>query len=46
MAYEVIMVYHLPMPFFIAIVLCFLKNSIRQDIMLQKKPTQCLQICL
>ena len=31
MAYEVIMVYHLRMPFFIAIFLCFLKRTIRQD---------------
>ena len=31
MAYEVIMAYHLHMPFFIVIFLCFLKNSIRQD---------------
>lgn len=27
MAYEVIMVYHLRMPFFIAIFLCFLKKN-------------------
>ena len=38
MAYEVIMVCHLHMPFFIAILLCFLKNSIRQDMTLRKKP--------
>ena len=38
MAYEVIMAYHLHMPFFIVIFLCFLKNSIRQDMMLRKKP--------
>ena len=31
MAYEVIMAYHLRMPFFIAIFLCFLKKSIRQE---------------
>lgn len=29
---------HLRMPFFIAIFLCFLKNSIRQDMTLLKKP--------
>ena len=37
MAYEVIMVYHLRMPFFIAIFLCFLKKSIRQDMTFRKK---------
>ena len=37
MAYEVIMVYHLRMPFFIAIFLCFLKKTIRQDMALRKK---------
>lgn len=37
MAYEEIMVYHLHMLFFIAIFLCFLKNSIRQDMTLRKK---------
>ena len=37
MAYEVIMVYHLRMPFFIAIFLCFLQKTIRQDMALRKK---------
>lgn len=37
MAYEVIMAYHLRMPFFIAIFLCFLKKTIRQDMTLRKK---------
>ena len=37
MAYEVIMTYHLRMPFFIAIFLCFLKKLIRQDMTLRKK---------
>ena len=37
MAYEVIMSYHLRMPFFIAIFLCFLKKSIRQDMTFRKK---------